>query len=79
MNYLEEYNKVFMEAFSLTEDELGEEIVMGETKDWDSVGHVRLITSLEDVFDIMFETEDILQLSSYVIGKEILRKYDIEL
>jgi len=79
MNVLEEYNKIFMNAFSLSEDELNGEIEMGKTADWDSVGHVELITSIEDVFDILFETEDILNFISYEIGKEILKKYGVSI
>ena len=76
---LQEYNQIFMEAFSLTEEQLNDEVAMGKTADWDSIGHVKLITAIEDTFDVMFDTEDILGFTSYVIGKEILKKYDINL
>ena len=46
--------------------------------EWDSVGHMNLVASLEETFDIMMETEDIIDLSSYEKGKEILTKYDVE-
>ena len=45
---------------------------------WDSVGHMSLIAALEDAFDIMMDTDDIIDLSSYEKGKEILKKYDVE-
>lgn len=32
---------------------------------WDSVGHMSLIATLEDAFDIMMDTDDIIDLSSY--------------
>ena len=34
---------------------------------------------LEDTFDIMFETEDILAFDTYVKGIDILKKYGIEM
>jgi hypothetical protein len=38
-----------------------------------------LVANLEDAFDIMMETDDIIDLSSYEKGKEILTKnYNIE-
>ena len=37
------------------------------------------MNELEDTFDLMFDTEDILNLKSYEIGKEIMRKNGIEL
>ena len=47
-------------------------------ENWDSVGHMSLVAELEDTFDIMLETDDIIDFSSYDKGIEILRKYDIE-
>ena len=39
---------------------------------WDSVGHMSLIVALEDTFDIMMDTDDIIDFSSYYEkGKEI--------
>lgn len=78
MNQLEEYNRIFMEAFALSEKDLQEDIQMGSTADWDSIGHVKLITMMEDSFDLMFETEEILNFNSYEKGKEILRKYGVD-
>ena len=46
---------------------------------WDSVGHMTLVAALEDTFDIMMETDDIINLSSYEKGKEILMKYNVEI
>lgn len=73
----EKYNRIFMDVFSIEEKNLNANIVRGIIKDWDSLGHVKLITTMEDVFDIMFDTEDILEFDSYVKGKEILKKYNI--
>ena len=38
-----------------------------------------LIAELEDSFDISMEMDDIIDFSSYEKGKEILKKYDIEI
>jgi acyl carrier protein len=46
---------------------------------WDSITHLNLVTNIEEEFDVMFETEDILEFKSYEKGKEILKKYDIEI
>ena len=35
-----------------------------------------LIAALEDAFDIMMDTDDIIDLNSYEKGKEILSKAD---
>ena len=54
-------------------------LVYGQSKAWDSVGHMTLVAALEDAFDIMMEMDDIIDLSSFEKGKEILRKYDVEI
>lgn len=41
---------------------------------WDSVAHMRLVGELEDVFDIMLETEDVIDMSSFTVAKQILEK-----
>lgn len=38
-----------------------------------------LIGKLEDTFDIMFDTDDIIDFNSYSKGIEILKKYDVEM
>ena len=37
-----------------------------------------MIAELEDKFEIMLDTDDIIDFSSYEIGKDILKKYGIE-
>lgn len=76
-NY-EKYLKVFTETFSVSEDEAVKLEYQG-ISDWDSVGHMGLIAAIEDEFDIMMDTDDIIDLSSFKKGKEILSSnYNIE-
>jgi len=77
MTNLEKYNKAFCDSFQITEDKLvGLEYQGVEL--WDSVGHMTLMAELEDAFDIMMETDDIIDFSSYEKGKEILsEKYEV--
>lgn len=78
MTNIEKYNNAFMEAFQITEDKLPG-LKYQKTELWDSVGHMTLVANLEDAFDIMMETDDIIDLNSYETGKEILTKnYSVE-
>lgn len=78
MTNLEKYNKAFCESFEITEDKL-DGLKYQDIELWDSVGHMTLVANLEDAFDIMMETDDIIDLSSYEKGKEILTKnYNVE-
>ncbi len=75
MSNLELYNKAFKDAFGIEDKDLSGLEYQG-IPNWDSVGHMNLISALEDAFDIMMDTDDIIDLSSYEKGKEILSKYD---
>ena len=71
MTNLEKFNAAFCEVLELSEEQLPN-LKYQDTQLWDSVGHMSLIAALEDVFDIMMETDDIIDFSSYEKGKEIL-------
>jgi acyl carrier protein len=78
MKNLEVYNNVFINNFEISEDDL-QGLEYQSISAWDSVGHMGLIAALEEAFDIMMDTDDIIDLSSYEKGKEILvDNYDIE-
>ena len=73
MTNLEKYNNAFTESFEIDETQLAD-LKYQDIEAWDSVGHMQLIAALEDSFGIMMDTDDIIDLSSYEIGKEILAK-----
>lgn len=78
MTNVELYKKAFMESFNVTEEQLAG-LKYQDVTEWDSVGHMGLIAALEDAFDIMMDTDDIIDLSSFEKGMEILsEKYDVE-
>ena len=78
MTNKDKYNKVFKDSFSINEDHLNEKLVYESIPDWDSVGHMGMITEIEETFDITLETDDIIEFSSFQKGMEILEKYDIK-
>lgn len=78
MDNLEKYNKAFMETLDIGEEKLID-LKYQDIDNWDSVGHMSLIAVLEDTFEIMMDTDDIIDFSSYEKGKEILKKYNVEL
>jgi acyl carrier protein len=78
MNNLEKYNNAFIETLNITEDKLAG-LKYQDIEAWDSVGHMGLVAALEDTFDIMMDTDDIIDFSSYEKGKEILSaNYEVE-
>lgn len=73
----EKLTQTFTETFQIKEEQIVG-LEYQAIKEWDSVGHMQLITALEEAFNIIMDTEDIIELSSFEKGKEILRKYDVE-
>ena len=78
MNNKQKYDQAFMESFSIEESTLGDNLEYNTIPSWDSVGHMAMIAELEDTFDIMMETDDIIDFSSYKKGFELLAKYGVE-
>lgn len=78
MQNLETYKQAFCEVFEIAEDQLSG-LKYQDIAAWDSVGHMSLIAKLEEVFDIMMDTDDIIDFSSFEKGQEILAaNYDVE-
>ena len=76
MTNLEKYRNAFVEGLGVSEDQV-DGLTFQSVTEWDSVGHMGLIAALEETFDIVFDTDDIVDFSSFEKGKEILKKYDV--
>ena len=77
MDNKEKYDKIFRDCFSVEQSALNDAFVYQCVPAWDSVGHMGIIAALEEAFDIMMETDDIIDFGSYAKGKEILQKYNV--
>lgn len=77
MSNKEKYVQIFITSFQVNEKDLPT-LKYQDVDNWDSIGHVKMIAELEETFNIMIEMEDILDLSSYLKGVDILKKYGIE-
>lgn len=79
MKNLEKLNNIFCEVFSVDSNVLNDSFNKDNVDGWDSVRQLSLTSSVEDEFDIMLDSEDILEFTSYDNAKSILAKYEIEL
>ena len=68
---------MFTELFGKSADEV-KKLHYQDIPEWDSVGHMTLVSQLEDTFDIMMETDDIIDFESYEKGLDILKKYHVD-
>ena len=65
----------FTEIFGISADIVVDSLEYASIPQWDSVAHMSLIVGLEDEFDIMIDTDDVIDMSSFKKAKEIVRKY----
>ena len=79
MENLEKYNNAFVEVFGAKVEDLNDNYGKDTVEEWDSVHQLSLIAILEETFDIMFDPEDIMEMTSYGSGKTLLQKYDVNL
>lgn len=78
MTNIEKYDEAFRETLNVT-DEMLPTLTYQSIREWDSIGHMELMASLEDAFDIEIETDDIVDFSGYGKGKAILsEKYGVK-
>lgn len=69
---------IFAEALGIEETVVTDDLSYNSIPEWDSVAHMALVAEIDDQFDIMLDTDDVLDMSSFAKAKEILKKYDIE-
>ena len=79
MENLEKYNNAFVEVFGTKAEDLNDNYGKDTVEEWDSVHQLSLVAQFEEAFDILFDPEDIMDLTSYAKGNEILAKYDVTL
>jgi acyl carrier protein len=68
--------RAFVQSLQIPEERVGPDLVYG-TSQWDSVAHMTLIAAIESEFDILIDTDDVIDLSGYEKSKEIVSKYGV--
>ncbi len=78
MNIRKKYKEIFIKSLSINKKDFREDLKFGELSNWDSVGHMTLISTLEGTFDISIQAEDIIEFNSFKKGLKILKKYKLK-
>lgn len=79
MTNKQQYDKIFIDTFSIDESALGDSLFYNKIPSWDSIGHMTMVAAIEETFNITMETDDIINFGSYKKGLEILAKYGIQI
>ena len=77
MTNREQYCIAFATVFEIELDDLSPDFSISSHGEWTSLAHISLVSEIENSFDIMLDTEDILALNSFESGMEILGRYGI--
>jgi acyl carrier protein len=72
--------QAFQDALDLPADTEWQALAYGQHEHWDSLGHMALVAEIEEAFDLMMDTDDVIGMSSYPVAVDILKtRYDVEL
>ncbi len=62
----------FVEALGVAPELVRDELTYNTIPEWDSVGHMALVAAIEQTFDVMLDTDEIINMSSVAEAKKIL-------
>lgn len=77
MKNKKKYIEIFIKSFSMDKKKFNEKIKYNDIPEWDSIGHMTLMSDLESAFNITIDTDDIIDFSSFKKGIQILKKYKV--
>ena len=60
-----ELRELFAEVFEIAAETVTDEASPETVDSWDSFGHLRLITTLEERFGVVLSMDDVLEIDSY--------------
>lgn len=69
--------EIFANSLGVDKEIIEDSLEYNSIPEWDSIAHMTLISELEDGFDVMLDTDEIIDMSSVQKAKEILSKHDI--
>lgn len=79
MSQLETYEKLLMETFEISREEIKDEVTPEDLENWDSIIHMDLCAKFEESFDISLDVEDITEMQTLGLMKEVLKRYGVDL
>jgi acyl carrier protein len=74
---LTELRSAFVETLNLEDASAVDDSEYAVTPGWDSIAHMALVAELEDRFDVMLDTDDVIDMSSFRKSMEILEKHGV--
>ncbi|HYF22791.1 MAG TPA: acyl carrier protein [Caulobacteraceae bacterium] len=73
----EKLKQAVAEGLQIAPEKVTDDLTYESIREWDSVAHMALVAAIEERFDLMLDTDDIIAMSSVGTIKQILGKYDV--
>jgi len=67
--------EIFKDVLKIKEAVDPSTLVYNKFQGWDSIVHMALVAALESKFDIMFEADEIINMSSFAEAVKIVEKH----
>ncbi|MER7001478.1 acyl carrier protein [Dactylosporangium sp. NPDC000555] len=74
----DQLRKVFVEALELPAEVDVENLKYRDIEQWDSLGHMTLVGAIEDEFGVQFDTEQVIDMSSFKVALDMLRGTSVD-
>lgn len=69
--------QAFVDALDLPADTDVSRLAYGHHDHWDSIGHMALVAEIEDVYDVMLDTDDVIGLSDHAAAVALLERHGV--
>ena len=76
-NNHEKLIQAFSTGLGIDPARVSDELTYNTIEEWDSTAHMILVAELENQFNIMLDTDDIIDMSSVSKAKQIIEKYGV--
>jgi len=73
----EKLRTCFSQSLGIPMEQVTDDLTYNTIEEWDSVGHMTLVADLETAFDVVLDTDDILDLSSVRQAVAILGRHGV--
>ena len=70
--------RVFVRALGLAESFDVEALEYQGIREWDSLAHMTLVAEIENEFEIMLDTDEVIGMSSFAKAREIVAEHLVE-
>lgn len=79
MSANEQLKSVFAEALDVDPATIDwDTVAYRGIEQWDSVAHMRLVAEIEDAFDVMLDTDDVIGMSTFIIARDTLARLGVD-